>query len=121
LASAGADCAADALEVLIGEDMQTISSSVKVEGIPDVLIEKDWKTTLRFSPGYADFILENQQGIFRLIGPERIGLSLNPSFLMQPLKSITALIGIGPDVNTEEYPCKLCDVCNITNCKYINQ
>ena len=109
LASAAADCAADSVETQIRNELAK----------PTDIIEPGWKTTLRFSPGYAEFILENQRGIFNLIQPERIGISLNQSYLMKPLKSITAVIGIGPDVNTDEYPCELCDICNITNCKYI--
>lgn len=109
LASAAADCVADSVETQIRNELAQ----------PTDIIEPGWKTTLRFSPGYAEFILENQRGIFNLIEPERIGISLNPSYLMKPLKSITAVIGIGPDVNTDEYPCELCDICNITNCKYI--
>jgi hypothetical protein len=40
---------------------------------------------------------------------------------MVPLKSITALIGIGHDVNNESYPCDICDRCNITECKFIEE
>ncbi len=111
LASAGADCVADTIEASIKADISNGNSE---------FTEPGWNTTLRFSPGYAEFILENQRGIFDLIEPQKIGMSLTSSFLMKPLKSITAVIGIGPDVNTDDYPCKLCDVCNITNCKYIN-
>jgi hypothetical protein len=120
LASAAADCAADALEAIIREDIAAAVPDTAAGGSSGNFIDPGWKMTLRFSPGYADFILENQRGIFELIGPERIGLSLNPSCLMKPLKSITAVIGIGPDVNTDGYPCELCDVCNITTCKYFD-
>ena len=118
IASAAADCAADAVE----EEIRGIVSSGnagEITGCPDCEIDPAWKMTLRFSPGYADLILENQAAIFELIKPDRIGLKLTKSSLMVPLKSITALIGIGPEVNDEAYPCDICDRCNITECRFI--
>ena len=50
----------------------------------------------RYSPGYGDFSLSHQIDIFRFFGKaaQDIGLSLNDSLLMQPSKSVTALIGV---------------------------
>ena len=46
----------------------------------------------RFSPGYADFALEAQRGIFAALGCEkRLGISLTESLLMSPTKSVTAI------------------------------
>ena len=51
----------------------------------------------RFSPGYGDFPLTVQQDIFRVLDcSQKIGLTLNDSFLMSPSKSVTAIIGLGP-------------------------
>ena len=53
----------------------------------------------RFSPGYGDLPLELQRDIFRVLDCQRaIGLTLNESLLMSPSKSVTALIGIGKDL-----------------------
>jgi len=119
IASAAADCAADAIELKIREIVEK-GGLGEASGCSACNIDPSWKTTRRFSPGYADFILENQAGMFELLKPERIGLHLTSSSLMVPLKSITALIGIGPSVKTEGYPCDICDRCNITECKYID-
>ncbi|MBQ8261705.1 MAG: Vitamin B12 dependent methionine synthase activation subunit [Lachnospiraceae bacterium] len=49
----------------------------------------------RYSPGYGDYGLENQKGIFQVLEPYRyIGISLTESLLMLPEKSVTAVIGI---------------------------
>ncbi|MCR4643471.1 MAG: Vitamin B12 dependent methionine synthase activation subunit [Lachnospiraceae bacterium] len=49
----------------------------------------------RYSPGYGNYLLENQKGVFALLNPSKhIGLSLTDSLLMKPEKSVTALIGI---------------------------
>ncbi len=56
---------------------------------------RGWKgATKRFSPGYGDFSLEAQREIFRILKPERIGLSLTESLMMTPTKSVTAVFGI---------------------------
>ena len=53
------------------------------------------KTHPRYSPGYGDYILENQRGIFSVLQPPRyIGLSLMDTLIMAPEKSVTAVIGI---------------------------
>lgn len=53
------------------------------------------RTHPRYSPGYGDYILENQRGIFSVLQPPRyIGLSLMDTLIMAPEKSVTAVIGI---------------------------
>ncbi len=49
--------------------------------------------TMRFSPGYGDWGLENQPTLLRLAGAERIGVTLNESHIMLPRKSVSAVIG----------------------------
>jgi hypothetical protein len=48
----------------------------------------------RFSAGYADFQLDNQQSIYQKLQMGKIGVSINNSFILEPEKSVTALGGI---------------------------
>jgi cobalamin-dependent methionine synthase I len=52
---------------------------------------------VRYSPGYDerryDWSLSEQQVIFELLIPERIGIRLTPGFTMMPVKSISAAAG----------------------------
>jgi len=48
--------------------------------------------TLRFSPGYCGWHISAQEALFRALRPGRIGITLNESYLMQPLKSISGVI-----------------------------
>ena len=51
--------------------------------------------TDRFSPGYGDFPLSLQPGICAVLDAERrVGIHVTPSFLMNPSKSVTAVIGL---------------------------
>lgn len=59
--------------------------------------EGKYATKRRYSPGYGDFELANQQDLFALLELERIGVSLSSNFIMNPEKSITAIIGIRYD------------------------
>jgi hypothetical protein len=47
---------------------------------------------LRFSPGYCGWHISGQKKLFEHLLPEKIGITLNESFLMQPIKSISGVI-----------------------------
>lgn len=48
----------------------------------------------RFSAGYADFNLENQKAIYDILQMGKIGVTITPSFILLPEKSVTAISGI---------------------------
>ncbi|MFZ0283319.1 MAG: vitamin B12 dependent-methionine synthase activation domain-containing protein, partial [Bacteroidales bacterium] len=53
---------------------------------------------------------EEQHKLFQLIPKNYCGISLTPSALMDPMKSISGFIGIGADVRYNAYTCNLCDM-----------
>jgi len=88
-------------------------------------LEKKQTITARFSPGYGDLPLETQKEFFKLLDCNRkIGLSLNDSLLMTPSKSVTAVFGIRPISDKEEFDnCNQagkhnCSKCNLTDCDF---
>jgi len=50
---------------------------------------------LSYSPGYCGWHVSGQKKLFRYLQPEKIGISLNDSCLMTPLKSVTGLLVAG--------------------------
>jgi hypothetical protein len=48
----------------------------------------------RFSAGYADFDMENQKTIYETLQMKNIGVTITPSFILVPEKSVTAISGI---------------------------
>ncbi len=54
--------------------------------------------SIYYAPGVHDFGLENQQVVFDVLKPEQIGIYLNESYLMVPMKSLSGIIGIGEKV-----------------------
>lgn len=52
-------------------------------------------TRPRFSPGFGDFTIEIQPRILSLLNAQKLlGITVNDSFLMSPVKSVTAVMGI---------------------------
>ncbi|SEH37500.1 MULTISPECIES: vitamin B12 dependent-methionine synthase activation domain-containing protein [Atopobiaceae] len=51
-------------------------------------------TNYRFSPGYGDLPMETQPPLLRELGGERLGITLSPTLLMTPTKSVTAVVGM---------------------------
>lgn len=52
----------------------------------------------RFSPGYGDFPLACQRPLLALSGGDkRLGLTLTSGMMLSPGKSVTAIIGLGPE------------------------
>ena len=52
----------------------------------------------RFSPGYGDFDIHYQEPVMRMLDcAKQIGLSMTDGYMMTPSKSVTAVIGAGPD------------------------
>ena len=73
-------------------------SSAAVESFCDYVnqtIDEKYETKPRFSPGYGDLPLEIQPSILKLLSADKtLGITLNNSLLMTPVKSITAIIGV---------------------------
>ncbi len=71
----------------------------------------------RFSPGYGDLPLECQKDIVEFLQTKKnIGMSLTESLMMVPVKSVTAIIGIGKEKNKCTGPG--CMICRKSDCPY---
>jgi hypothetical protein len=66
--------------------------------------------TLRYSPGYCGMEMAQQRKLFALVQTDAIGVTLLPSLLMHPLKSISGLVGLAPQAAIQQYrsPCEIC-------------
>ena len=69
----------------------------------------------RFSPGYCDWSVADQQKLFALLPPNFCGITLSESSLMNPIKSVSGIIGIGRQIKQMGYQCNWC---NDVNCIY---
>ncbi len=64
----------------------------------------------RFSPGYCDWDISQQEMVFPALNGDSSGVFLSEEFMMTPQKSISGIIGIGLcDSGVDGYnPCKTC-------------
>ena len=76
------------------------------------------KITERYSPGYCSWRVDEQQKLFTFFPDNYCGIHLSPSSLMDPIKSISGIIGIGKDVKRNGYACNMCDM---KECIYRNK
>lgn len=74
--------------------------------------------TDRFSPGYGDLPLTLQKDICALLdAPRRLGVQVTDSFLMNPSKSVTAVIGLSD--RPQPAPIRGCGFCALKeHCQY---
>jgi len=75
------------------------------------------KVTNRISPGYAGWDTAEQVALFHLCPGEPIGVTLNDSCVMAPGKSISILVGIGPEARVDHYFTQ-CRRCWMRDCAY---
>jgi len=102
--------------------LDTIGSSV-AESLADLLQEKirdeahsnGLCISRRFSPGYCDWDISQQEMVFPALNGVSSGVFLSDEFMMTPQKSISGIIGIGLcDSGMDSFnPCK---TCNKRNC-----
>lgn len=69
----------------------------------------------RFSPGYCNWDVAEQQKLFSLFPDGFSGVTLSSSSLMNPIKSVSGIIGIGQKLKQKGYQCNWC---NDLNCFY---
>lgn len=57
------------------------------------ILRQGFFPTARYSPGYGDWPLTWQEAILQNLEASHIGVTITPYYLLQPIKSVTALIG----------------------------
>lgn len=105
-ASEGADLAADELQSAHEEYLRSINAL------------NDSKAVLRYSPGYCGWHISGQKKLFSVLRPDRIGVHLTDSYLMQPIKSVSGVM-IAADKRDfyfeDKYP--FCADCKDRSCR----
>ena len=98
-------------------------ASITAENVTDILHdhigkrmeESGLNITNRYSPGYCLWQVSEQHKLFSLLPVKFLGVTLTESALMQPIKSVSGIIGIGADVKYKVY---ICDKCGVKDCTY---
>jgi hypothetical protein len=73
---------------------------------------------LLYSPGYCGWHVSGQEKLFEYLKPEEIGITLNESYLMIPLKSISGVLVAGSaDIHRFNNHFPFCALCRTRNCR----
>jgi hypothetical protein len=102
--------------------MDTIGS-VAVETAMDIIhsnLAQDMKimglnVSNRYSPGYCSWDVSEQQKLFSFFPEKFAGITLSDSSLMNPIKSVSGIAGIGTGIKYLGYAC---DGCTMADCVF---
>jgi hypothetical protein len=94
---------------LIGSEAAESVAEIVHKTIEEKMKLSELECTNRFSPGYCKWNVIEQFKIFKCFPQNFCGISLTDSALMNPVKSVSGIIGLGKNVHRKEYPCKVCD------------
>jgi len=104
VASSGADRLSDLLASRFEEELRR-------NGHPGARV-------LPYSPGYCGWTVRGQKKLFARLGPEPIGVTLNDSCLMTPIKSVSGVLVAGPGEIHRIWPdFAFCDECRTHACR----
>ncbi len=92
--SEAVEAAADLMQYQLEANMKSLGSNI----------------TNRFSPGYCGWMVVEQHKLFSLMPDNYCGIRLTESALMDPIKSVSGIIGIGKNVKKAPYTCSFCDM-----------
>ena len=74
--------------------------------------------TLAYSPGYCGWHVSGQKKLFQFLKPGKIGITLNDSCLMIPLKSVSGVLVSGPrHIHIFDNNYSFCEECTTFSCK----
>jgi hypothetical protein len=93
LTSAGETTRAFLLDAVGSETADALADALHRGVLSQEADAAGYRVTPRFSPGYGDWPLESQRELVPLCEGMRIGVSLTPSCMMLPRKSVSAVLG----------------------------
>ncbi|MDX2432309.1 MAG: vitamin B12 dependent-methionine synthase activation domain-containing protein [Bacteroides sp.] len=108
---------------LIASSLAETAAQYVHDYLKELLAQKDFKITNRYSPGYCGWKVDEQQKLFSLFPEGSCGITLSESSLMFPIKSVSGVVGAGPEVSFRDYTCELCSMkdCSFRKTRHTNR
>ncbi len=95
---------------VVGSEIVEAAADLLQEDLGRKMSASGIKITNRYSPGYCGWDVTEQHKLFQLVPENFCGIRLTPSALMDPVKSISGIIGIGKNVKSNPYTCTMCEM-----------
>jgi hypothetical protein len=83
-------------------------SQVVGERMCDEALAHELRTGMRASPGQEGWPIEQQRVLFGLLPAEQVGIRLSESCMMLPRKSVSFVVGLGPEMRADAVTCDFC-------------
>ena len=95
----------------------TVEASVEkiLQDIEKSFLQDGLKISNPYSPGYCGWPVSDQQKLFALFDNNTCSITLSYTCLMDPIKSISGIVGVGKNIKKQPYACTICDS---KNCLY---
>jgi len=103
------------LNLAMSSEIAERTSQMLLEILSSKINNKGLKTSNMYSPGYCGWPLSDQLTLLSLVEASRIGITLTGSNMMEPVKSISGIIGVGKNIEKQAHQC---DICNLVTCNY---
>lgn len=95
---------------VVGSEIVEAAANLLEKELEKAMAKNGKKITNRYSPGYCEWNVSEQHKLFQLIPENYCGIRLTRSALMDPVKSVSGIIGIGTSVKNNPYTCNFCDM-----------
>lgn len=100
---------------VVGSEIVEAATDIMQEELGKSVSVSGHKITNRYSPGYCGWDVAEQHLLFRFFPDNYCGIQLTSSALMDPVKSVSGIIGTGENVKSNPYTCRMC---NMKECAY---
>lgn len=106
----------------IASDRAETAATLVADSFLDSLLRKGEVDSavrvLPYSPGYCGWHITGQKKLFAFLDPQQIGISLNASCLMSPIKSVSGVLVVGhPEIHDFENDFDFCFDCATWECR----
>ena len=100
---------------VVGSEIVEAAADLMQRELEEAVSATGNRITNRYSPGYCGWDVAEQHNLFNLVPDNYCGIKLTQSALMDPVKSVSGIIGIGKEVKMHNYTCNICD---FKDCNY---
>lgn len=93
----------------IGSELAESTARTARHYMEEELRKENLRCSNSYSPGYCGWHIREQKLLFSLLGSDSpCGVTLSDSCLMTPMKSVSGLVALGPEMVKGPYSCEIC-------------
>lgn len=107
----------DSVASIAADKSVEVLETIYFNGLTERNLKKKDSLVLGYSPGYCGWHLSGQKKLFQYLNPKEIGITINESFLMSPLKSVSGVLVHGfKEIHKFDPAFNFCSDCKDQTC-----